>query len=126
MTPRRDFIPKLYAPVPEPLEAEVDTALQVLNPYAAGIDIGEAEHWVAVPAHCDSHPVRRFGTFSVDLEALATWLLACGITTVAMESTGIYWITLFELLESRGLQVVLIDPRQAKRAPGRPKSDVLG
>jgi transposase len=125
MTPRRDFIPKLYAPVPEPLEAEVDTALQVLNPYAAGIDIGEAEHWVAVPAHCDSQPVRRFGTFSVGLHALATWLLACGITTVAMESTGIYWITLFELLESRGLEVVLIDPRQAKRAPGRPKSDVL-
>lgn len=125
MTPRRDFIPRLYNPVPEPLETTADTELHVFNPNAAGIDIGEAEHWVAVPPHRASQPVRRFGTFSADLHALANWLIDCGITTVSMESTGIYWIALFELLESRGLEVVLIDPRQAKRAPGRPKTDAL-
>lgn len=125
MTPRRDFIPKMYDPDSASLAAAVDTKLHILHPNAAGIDIGEAEHWVAVSPDRDPQPVRRFGTFSADLHALADWLIACGITTVAMESTGIYWIALFELLESRGLEVVLIDPRQAKRAPGRPKSDVL-
>jgi hypothetical protein len=69
--------------------------------------------------------VRRFGTFTANLAALADWLLDCGITTVAMESTGVYWIPLFELLEARGLQVFLIAPRQAQRAPGRPKTDRL-
>jgi transposase len=67
--------------------------------------------------------VRRFGTCTVDLEAIADWLLDCHITTVAMESTGVYWIPLFEVLEARGFQALLIDPRQAQRAPGRPKSD---
>ena len=100
-------------------------ALQVYHPHAAGIDIGEAEHWVAVPPGCDPQPVRRFGTFTADLDALADWLIDCGVTTVAMESTGVYWIPLFELLEARGLQVLLIDPRQAKRVPGRPKTDRL-
>ena len=100
-------------------------ALQVCHPHAAGIDIGEAEHWVAVPPGRDPQPVRRFGTFTADLDALADWLIDCGVTTVAMESTGVYWIPLFELLEARGLQVLLIDPRQAKRAPGRPKTDRL-
>jgi len=97
-------------------------ALQVCHPHAAGIDIGEAEHWVAVPPGRDPQPVRRFGTFTADLDALADWLIDCGVITVAMESTGIYWIPLFELLEARGVQVLLIDPRQAKRAPGRPKT----
>ncbi len=69
--------------------------------------------------------MRRFGTFTADLDALADWLIDCGVTTVAMESTGVYWIPLFELLEARGVQVLLIDPRQAKRAPGRPKTDRL-
>lgn len=124
-TPVRGFIPTLYAPVSDPIVATDDAALHILHPNAAGIDIGESEHWVAVPAHRDPQAVRRFGTFSTDLAALADWLMACGVTTVAMESTGIYWIPLFELLESRGLQVVLIDPRQAKRAPGRPKTDCL-
>ena len=100
-------------------------ALQVCHPHAAGIEIGEAEHWVAVPPGCDPQPVRRFGTFTADLDALADWLIDCGVTTVAMESTGVYWMPLFELLEARGLQVLLIDPRQAKRAPGRPKTDRL-
>src|SRR4029434_3014145 len=107
---------------PSPVLSDV---LQICHPHAAGIDIGEAEHWGAVPPGCDPHPVRRFGTFTVDLDALADWLMDCGVTTVAMESTGVYWIPLFELSEARGLQVFLIDPRQAKRAPGRPKTDRL-
>ena len=98
-------------------------ALQVCHPHAAGIDIGEAEHWVAVPPGCDPQPVRRFGTCTVDLDALADWRIDCGITTVAMASPGVSWIPLFELLEARGVQVLLIDPRQAQRAPGRPKTD---
>jgi len=69
--------------------------------------------------------VRRFGTCTADLEVLADWLLDCGVTTVAMASTGVYWIPVFEILEARGVQVLLIDPRQAQRAPGRPKTDRL-
>ncbi len=99
--------------------------LPLYNPHAAGIDIGEAEHGVAVPPGRSPHPVRRVGPCTVALDALADWLLDCGITTVAMESTGVSWIPLFELLEARGVQVFLIDPRQAKRAPGRPKTDRL-
>ena len=94
-------------------------ALHVCRPHAAGIDIGAAEHWVAVPPGRDPQPVRRFGTCPADLDALADWLIDCGVTTVAMASTGVYWIPLFELLEARGVQVLLIDPRQAKREIGR-------
>ena len=128
MTPPKDYCLDPCLPVPTPIlppSAVLSEALQVCNPHAAGIDIGEAEHWVAVPPGCDPQPVRRFGTFTADLDALADWLIDCGVTTVAMESTGVYWIPLFELLEARGLQVLLIDPRQAKRAPGRPKTDRL-
>jgi len=98
-------------------------ARHVCHPHAAGIDIGDAEHWGAVPPGRDPPPGRRFGTFPADLDALADWLLACGITPVAMESTGVSWIPFFALLEARGVQVFLIDPRQATRAPGRPKTD---
>ncbi|NQU19916.1 MAG: IS110 family transposase [Candidatus Nealsonbacteria bacterium] len=91
---------------------------------AAGIDVGAAEHWVAVPAECDQEPVRRFGAFSCDLRAIADWLKACGVTTVAMESTGVYWIALFELLETRGFDVKLVDARAVHHVPGR-KSDAL-
>jgi transposase len=95
----------------------------VTNPDAAGIDIGAEEHWVCVPADRDPQPVRRFGTCTADLEAIADWLQASGVTTVAMESTGVYWVPLYELLEARGFQVLLVDTRQVARAPGRPKSD---
>src|ERR1043166_8811684 len=128
MTPHKDYFldppPAPTTPTlpPSPVLSE---ALQICHPHAAGIDIGEAEHWVAVPPGGDPQPVRRFGTFTADLDALADWLLACGVTTVAMESTGVSWIPLFELLEARGLQVLLIDPRQAKHVPGRPKTDRL-
>lgn len=95
----------------------------VLDRHAAGIDVGAAEHWVAVPPDADPDPVRCFGTCTADLQALVAWLLACGVTSVALESTGVYWIPLFELLETRGLQVRLVDARQTRALPGRPKDD---
>jgi transposase len=100
-------------------------SLRVAHPDAAAVDVHADTHWVAVPPDRDQEPVRQFGACTADLEALADWLAACRITTVALESTGVYWIPLFELLEARGFQVRLIDPRQAARAPGRPKTDVL-
>jgi transposase len=99
-------------------------SLAAINRHAAGIDIGAQEHWVAVPGECDPQPVRRFGACTADLEAIAAWLQQCGVTTVVMESTGVYWIPLFELLEARGFGGVLADAREVQRAPGRPKSDV--
>jgi transposase len=98
--------------------------LQHVNLNAAGIDIGSDRHWVAVPEGRDRISVREFGAFTTDLEALADWLAQCGITTVAMESTGVYWIPLFEILERRGFEVKLVDARRVKNVPGR-KSDVL-
>src|SRR5207248_1590228 len=95
----------------------------IVNPQAAGLDIGASEIWACVPADRDDTPVRCFGTFTPDLEALAAWLVACRVTTVAMESTGVYWIPIFELLEERGLQVYLVNARHIKNVPGR-KSDV--
>ena len=95
-----------------------------VNLHAAGIDAGAQEHWVAVPPGCDPQPVRRFGARTADLHALADWLSACGVTTIALESTGVSWIALFELLESRGLGVRLVDPRHVRQLSGRPKSDV--
>jgi transposase len=97
--------------------------LGVVHPHAAGLDIGKHEIWVAVPPAPDREPVRAFGTFTPDLQALADWLATCGITTVAMESTGVYWIPIFELLEARGLDVNLVNARHLKNVPGR-KSDV--
>jgi transposase len=98
--------------------------LQHINQYAAGIDIGSRSHFAAVPEGTDEQPVREFSTFTGDLERLAEWLIACGVTTVAMESTGIYWIPVFEILESHGLEVKLVNARHVKNVPGR-KSDVL-
>ena len=112
--------------------------LQTLNPHAAGIDIGATELWVCVPPAPTTPPspsptgappslplnVRRFGAFTADLHAIAAWLRQCQVTTVAMESTGVYWIPLYDLLERTGFQVLLVDPRQVQRAPNRPKTDV--
>ena len=97
---------------------------ELTYPNAAGIDIGASSHFAAVPADRDEQPVREFTSFTEDLHALADWLAACGINTVAMESTGVYWIPLFELLESRGFTVFLVNSRHVKNVPGR-KSDVL-
>jgi hypothetical protein len=99
-------------------------ALTITHPNAAGIDIGAAAHFVAVPPDRDDQPVREFASFTADLNALADWLVACGVDTVAMESTGVYWIALFELLESRGFTVLLVNARHVKNVSGR-KSDVL-
>src|SRR6202048_3973161 len=92
-------------------------------PNAAGIDVGASSHWGAVPAAAADEPVREFGAMTDDLHALADWLLACGVDTVALESTGVYWIPVYEVLEQRGLTVWLVDARQMKYVPGR-KSDV--
>jgi transposase len=98
--------------------------LELTHPNAAGIDIGSASHFVAVPPDRDDEPVREFKSFTADLNGLADWLEACEIDTVAMESTGVYWIPLYELLESRGLTVYLVNARHVKNVSGR-KSDVL-
>ena len=99
------------------------TLLEQLNPNVAGIDCGSADHYVAVPPDRDPQPVHSFKTFTTDLERLADWLTACRVTSVAMESTGVYWIPVFEILEARGLHVVLVNARHVKNVPGR-KSDV--
>ncbi|MBI2745973.1 MAG: IS110 family transposase, partial [Burkholderiales bacterium] len=98
--------------------------LEVTNPNAAGIDIGSAAHYVAVPADRDDEPVREFSSFTVDVHKLADWLEACGVDTVAMESTGVYWIPVYEILERRGFKVLLVNARHVKNVAGR-KSDVL-
>lgn len=98
--------------------------LEIAFPNAAGIDIGSASHFVAVPADRDEQPVREFASFTADLQALAQWLKDCDIEVVAMESTGVYWIPLYELLESQGLTVHLVNARHVRNVSGR-KSDVL-
>ena len=97
--------------------------LDVVHPKAAGIDIGNEEHWVAVPGHLDADPVRRFGCFTADLVAMAKWLQGLGIATVAMQSTGVYGIALYEILEQHGIGVFLVNARDTKNLPGR-KTDV--
>lgn len=96
---------------------------EVVFPNAAGIDVGASSHWVAVPRDATEDPVREFGPMTDDLNAMADWLLASGVDTVALESTGVYWIPVFEVLEQRGLKVWLVDARQMKYVPGR-KSDI--
>lgn len=98
--------------------------LEHINMRAAGIDIGSASHFVAVPEGSDEQSVREFSSFTSDLHELCVWLEKCGVETVAMESTGVYWIPLYELLESRGFEVKLVDARHVKNVSGR-KTDVL-
>src|ERR1700726_910065 len=97
--------------------------LEVVHPRAAGIDVGNAAHYVAVRPDRDPEPVRRFECFTVDLHRLADWLQACGVRTVAMQSTGVYWIPLYEILEEHGFEVYLVNARHTRNLPGR-KSDV--
>lgn len=99
------------------------TLLPVLNVDAAGIDIGAAQHYVSVPEDRCEKPVQTFGCFTPDLIRMADWLVECGIKTVAMESTGVYWIPVFRMLEEHGLEVLLVDARTVKHLPGR-KTDV--
>jgi transposase len=108
-----------------PVSARHMACLDTLHPDAAGIDIGSDFHVVAVPPDANGIiEVRSFGACTADLIELADWFAQCGVKTAAMESTGVYWIPLYDLLESRGVEVLLVDPRQINRAPGRPKTDV--
>jgi hypothetical protein len=97
--------------------------LPVLHPDAAGIDVGASELFVAVGADRDPQPVRRFPTFTRDLHVLADWLQQCGVRSVAMESTSVYWISIYQILEARGLEVCLVNAQHVKNVPGR-KTDV--
>jgi DNA-binding protein YbaB len=103
-------------------ESEQKT-LQIANPNAAAVDIGDTEHWVAVPPDRDSEPVRKFGTFTTDLVAISKWLKECGVTTVAMESTGVYWLQLYLLLEENGFEVFLVNAKHVKNVTGRKDDD---
>jgi transposase len=109
MTRQRRFTPKIKS-----LEE-----LKIVHPHAAGLDIGAREIWACVPSSSTAENVRVFGTFTVDLQALADWLVACGVDTVALESTGVYWIPVFDLLEARGLKVYLVNSWHLKHVPGR-------
>src|SRR6266699_1798400 len=100
-----------------------DLSLEVVHPDAAGIDIGNESHYVAVPPMRDSQPVRRFGCTTAELKAMAQWLKQSGIRTVAMQSTGVYWIAVYDILEAADLEVYLVNARERKNLPGR-KSDV--
>jgi transposase len=100
-----------------------DLSLEVIHPDAAGIDIGNESHYVAVPQKRDSQPVRCFGCTTAELRAMADWLKQCEIRTVAMQSTGVYWIAVFDILEEAGFEVYLVNARETKNLPGR-KSDV--
>ena len=95
-----------------------NVGLPVMRRDAAGIDIGATEIFVAVPADRATENVRSFPTFTQDLYALADWLKQCGVKTVAMESTGVYWIPLFQILEARGFEVCLVNARHVKNVPG--------
>jgi transposase len=100
-----------------------DLTLEMIHPDAAGIDIGNESHYVAVAPTRDSQPVRRFGCTTAELKAMADWLKQCRIRTVAMQSTGVYWIAVYDILEQAGLEVYLVNARETKNLPGR-KSDV--
>ena len=104
--------------------SEAKRELPVINSDAAGIDLGADYHWVSVPEERDRECVRRFGCFTADLHAMAKWLHECGIKTVAMEATGVYWIPVFQILETQGFEVKLVNAHHVKTVPGR-KSDVL-
>ncbi len=98
--------------------------LEVVHRDCAGIDIGKRKHYVAVDTSRFEEPVRNFGTFTEDLEAMAEWLTSCGVREVAMESTGVYWIPVFEVLDRAGFEVHLVNARATKQVSGR-KSDVM-
>ena len=108
----------------EKKQKRISSHLEKINLFAAGVDIGSETHFVAVPEELDDKPVRSFSCFTADLEAMADWLVETNITTVVMESTGVYWIPVFEILESRGLDVKLVNARHVKNVAGR-KSDVI-
>jgi transposase len=100
-----------------------DLSLEVVHPDAAGIDIGNESHYVAVPPTRESHPIRRFGCTTAELKQMADWLKQCAVRTIVMQSTGMYWIAVYDILEEAGFEVYLVNARETKNLPGR-KSDV--
>jgi len=111
-------------PTHQPVKKKkLSSPLEQINHNAAGIDLGSTEHWVCVRADRAEKNVRRFGCFTPDLMAMADWLIECGVTTVGMEATGVYWIPVFQILEARGLEVKLVNAHHVKTVPGR-KTDV--
>lgn len=100
-----------------------DPGLTIVHPNAAGIDVGNESHYVAVPPDRDEDPVREFGCWTADLKSLCAWLQKCRIDTVAMQATGVYWMPLYDLLEQQGIRVVVVNAEHTKNAPGR-KTDV--
>ncbi len=100
-----------------------DPGLEIVNRNVAGIDVGNESHFVAVPPGRDAQPVQEFGSWTADLERMAEWLKTCGIETIVMQSTGVYWIALYDVLEARGFKICLANARHTKNLPGR-KSDV--
>ncbi len=106
------------------IKQQVSEDMPVINPNAGGIDVGASEMWVSVPPDRDAEAIRRYDVFTRDLLGMADWLKQCGITSVAMESTGVYWIPVFQILQSRGIEVVLVNAKYAKNVAGR-KSDWL-
>lgn len=105
------------------LKGDRTLGLEVVHPQAAGIDVGNDEHYVAVPPHLDEQPIRTFGCFTADLKRMADWLQSLGVKTAALQSTGVYWIPLYDILRDRGIQVFVVNARETKNVPGR-KSDV--
>lgn len=110
-------------PVRKKVTTKMNTQLPALHPHAGGIDIGATQIQVAVPLDADPKPVRTFTTFTDDLAAIRDWLKACGVQTVAMESTSVYWIPLFQILEAAQIEVCLVNARHAKNVPGK-KTDI--
>ncbi len=110
-------------PARKKVTAKINTQLPALHPHAGGIDIGATQIQVAVPLDADLKPVRTFTTFTDDLIAIRDWLLRCGVKTVAMESTSVYWIPLFQILEAAQIEVCLVNARHAKNVPGK-KTDI--
>jgi len=102
-----------------------DLSLEVVHPDAAGIDIGNESHDVAVPSTRDSQPVHRFGCTTAELKAMAAWLKQCRMRTIALQSTGVYWVSVYDILEEAGFEVYLVNAQETKNLPGR-KSDVQG
>jgi transposase len=103
--------------------AAEDPGLDIVHPKAAGIDVGNSSHYAAVSPKLDKEPVRQFGCFTQELHRLAQWLVSRGIETVAMQSTGVYWIPLYDVLEEYGIRVFLVNARHTRNLPGR-KTDV--
>ena len=97
----------------------MENGLSVMHPDAAGIDIGSEVHYVCVPQDRDTQRIKKFGCFTDDIISMANWLKQCKIRTIAMESTGVYWIPVFQILERNGFEVILVNARHVKNVPGR-------